>query len=513
MEKDSKKKRRGRSANNPDALIESKNSMYSDLLSARWLYNPVVYSQLSGDFTLMQQRILIGIIEKLQQRILDSVDAKQRHTAFPAIFEESELMNRSTIELMLTASDLGVVPELYGKLEEAAKVLSRITMKYPKFNEKGRVVAHVVASLFPRIEIDRGESDVRRTGMLRVVMLTENIRDIFTMQHGFVKHVSHIARIAMKKRTPRLYIYLSRFKDTGRKKVPYSDLVEFLGLTDEYYKGTNDGKNPYTSWSKVKMLVMEPVRKEMDDLAARGEINFSFTYEPIFPHGKTRGIPQEVLFTIVSSEMGRAKEEEDHHANAVCHFIDTYCRWCPDISITALRKLLGDLPEEAWGDFSRFALDDVRKMVERKQPDDVASYVMGILRRWKSEHISNNRQTADPMLPFDDFEDKASDDAGREGSTAASTAPTVSAQEGALREEWGSVLEQYDGLLLPHLRKARHWGTVSGFVLILFPDEASMKAFQQEEDAHPEEARRLQGIMKAILGDAGYVLKRDVEKR
>ena len=476
-----------------DKLMASSNSMYSELRDVRWLYNPVVYSQISGDFTLMQQRILVGIIEKLQQRIIDSVDVQHRQKSFPAIFEDSELMNRDTIDLNIAAADLGVIPAHYDQLEQAALALNRITMKYPKFDSKGKVSRHVVATLFPRIEIAMTESELRRTGILRVVMLTDNIRDIFTMQHGFVKHVSHIARIALKKRTPRLYIYLSRFKEIGHKKVPYTDLVEFLGLTDEYYYETNEGKNPYTSWSKVKQLVLEPVKQEMDELARTGEINFSFDYEPIFPAGKSRGIPVEVLFTMKNSAMGEQKAKEDHRTNSIYNFIDTYVSWCPDLSIHALRELVEPLPDTLLPDFIQFALSDVRRIVERKQPDDVASYVMGILRKWKREHL----RPVQPTLFPEPTEEKAPE--------------PPSEIPGQYAAEWQEILSRYDGILKPLLLRARHFGSSLGFVLIYFPDRASCKEYEDLENANPAEVKKLKAIMREVLGNAGFILKRGVD--
>lgn len=490
-----KKEKQGKQSSKQDKLMVSSNSMYSELRDMRWLYNPVVYSQISGDFTLMQQRILLGIIEKLQQRIIDSVDSQHKQKSFPAIFDDSELMKRETIDLNLSAADLGVIPAHYEQLEQAALALSRITMKYPKFDTKGKVTRHVAAALFPRIEIAMTESELRRTGVLRVVMLTENIRDIFTMQHGFVKHVSHIARVALKKRTPRLYIYLSRFKDVGHKKVPYTDLVEFLGLTDEYYYETNDGKNPYTSWSKVKKLVLEPVKQEMDDLARSGEINFSFDYEPIFPPGKSRGIPLEVLFTMKNSDMGNMKAEEDRRSNSIYNFIDTYVSWCPDLSIHSLRDIIESIPEEKLQDFIYFALTDVRRIVERKQPDDVASYVMGILRKWKRENIHVPQPTLFDYSPviLEPKEEEPKDIPGQ------------------YAEEWKQILERYDGILKPFLLKARHFGTSLGFILILFPTKEMCDEYNKLETENPKEEKKLHVIMTDVLGPAGRVLKRGVE--
>lgn len=490
-----KKGKHTKKASKQDKLIVSSNSMYSELRDMRWLYNPVVYSQISGDFTLMQQRILLGIIEKLQQRIIDSVDAQHKQKAFPAIFDDSELMKRETIDLNISAADLGVIPANYDQLEKAALALSKITMKYPKFDAKGRVSRHVVASLFPRIEISMTESELRRTGVLRVVMLTENIRDIFTMQHGFVKHVSHIARVALKKRTPRLYIYLSRFKEVGHKKVPYTDLVEFLGLTDEYYYETNEGENPYKSWSKVKKLVLEPVKQEMDELAGKGEINFSFDYEPVFPPGKSRGIPLEVLFTMKNSDMGNMKAEEDQRTNSIYNFIDTYVSWCPDLSIHALRDLIESVPDDQLQKFIFFALSDVRRIVERKQPDDVASYVMGVLRKWKRENIRVSQPTLFDAIP---------EDAEQKDETSWEV-------PGQYAEEWKTVLDRYNGVLKPLLLQARHFGTSLGFILIYFPTREMMEAYNKAEKDNPNEEKKLMVIMRDVLGDAGRILKRGVD--
>ena len=119
MEENNDKEKKGKKqkkVTKQDKLMASSNSMYSELRDVRWLYNPVVYSQLSGDFTLMQQRILVGIIEKLQQRIIDSVDVQHKQKSFPAIFEDTELMNRDTIDLNIAAADLGLISAHYDQL-------------------------------------------------------------------------------------------------------------------------------------------------------------------------------------------------------------------------------------------------------------------------------------------------------------------------------------------------------------------------------------------------------------
>lgn len=484
-------------------LLESTNVIFSDLREAKWLYNPVVYSQISGDFTLLQQRILIGIVEKFQQRIIDSVSEAEKSRPFPDIFDYSELMKRDTLDLTFSAADLGVSPDHYADLETAARTLSKITMKYPVFDSHGRIKKYVFASLFPLIELPKSESEIRRTGHLRVVMLTENIRDIFTMQHGYVTHLSHVARICDKKRTPRLYIYLSRYRDIGHKKVPYSDLVEFLGLTDEYFKQTNDGKNPYNSWSNVRIMVLEPVKKEMDKLMERGEIDFSFEFSPVYPQGKSRGKPTDVEFVIKKGKLALLRDANNHRISAERNFIDKYINWCPDLSAYALRTFMSDMDDKQLKAFLYFAYKDMRRIVERKQPDDVAAYVMGVLRKWKRDYVTREAQRQVDLFGNINEQPKAEQ------------SPTII--PGALAGEWLEVLKLYGtGVFSPLLNEAKHLGSYLGNIIIEFDSKSSRDEFLSlcNDQANKTEYQRLIDIVKNVIGrsDSGVKIVTYIDK-
>lgn len=482
-------------------LLKSDNVMYADLRNARWLYNPVVYSQVSGDFTLMQQRILIGVVEKLQQRIIDSVSEQHKSKSFPDIFDFSELSREKTIELIMSASDLGVTPDHYDQLEEAAKKFSTMSMKYPVLDQSGRVVSYKFAALFPMVEVPRVVE--RRTGMFRIVMLTEYLRDVFTMQYGYALHLSHTARIAQKKRTPRLYIYLSRYRDIGHKRVPYKHLIEFLGLTDEYFKESNSGENPYKSWSKVKRLVLDPVRQEMDELSERMEIDFSFDYKPIYPSGKTRGIPLEVEFILKKGQLAKMRDTTNKRVQSERQFIDKYVDWCPELSAYALRSLMADMDESQLENFLNFAYKDMRQIIERKQPDDVASYIMGTFRKWKCDYKLKQQQ-----VQLDLF--------GRSEEESVQEDKPVFIS-GALAKEWQQVLNEYkEGAFAEALRKAKHIGSYLGNINIEFETESEKNAYLAltSDKKLASEYKRLIGIIKKAIGrkDSGVTLVCSVAK-
>lgn len=468
-------------------LLKSDNVMYADLRNARWLYNPVVYSQVSGDFTLMQQRILIGVVEKLQQRIIDSVSEQHKSKTFPDIFDYSSLSKERTIDLTLSASDLGISPDHYDQLEEAAKKFSSMTTKYPVFDKMGKVVSYKYAALFPLIEVPRVVE--RRTGTFRIVMLTEHLRDVFSMQYGYVLHLSHIARIALKKRTPRLYIYLSRYRDIGHKRVPYEHLIEFLGLTDEYFKESNNGENPYKSWSKVKRLVLDPVKKEMDVLSEQMEIDFSFDYSPVYPHGKSRGIPTDVEFVLKKGKLGTMRDTNNQRIQSERKFIDRYVNWCPDLSAYALRTFMSDMDDKQLKAFLDFAYKDMRRIVERKQPDDVAAYVMGVLRKWKRDYIAQQKQRQVDLFGYSNEQTKA----GQQPSII----------RGALADEWQEVLKLYgEGAFSDVLKEAKHLGSYLGNIVIEYETKERRDAFLSlcRDRTHGSEHHRLIDIVGKVLG-------------
>ena len=161
------------------------------VLPQEWLYNPVVYSQVSGDFSLLQQRILGGVLSMLQDRILYTINEKEQNKRFPSLFSDEEM--GEVIELDIDPDTLGITPDHYGDLSDALRGLARLTMGFPKY-AKG-CVTYVVAPLFARIEMPRGE--IRRTGRVHVYILRKNAEDFFSLAHGYTVHLARITQLAV----------------------------------------------------------------------------------------------------------------------------------------------------------------------------------------------------------------------------------------------------------------------------------------------------------------------------
>ena len=61
----------GKKKKNENLVMKGDNGLIAELAEVKWVKQPVIYTLLSGDFSLMQMNIIIGISNELQDRIND----------------------------------------------------------------------------------------------------------------------------------------------------------------------------------------------------------------------------------------------------------------------------------------------------------------------------------------------------------------------------------------------------------------------------------------------------------
>lgn len=393
------------------------------ILPQEWLYNPLVYSQISGDFSLLQQRILVGVLSRLQDRILYTINEKEQNKRFPSLFTDEEM--EPVIRLDVEPTTLGITPDHYQDLEKALEELTMLTMAFPKYI-KGSV-KYVIAPLFARIEVERG--NVRRTGSFRVYILRKNAEDFFSLAHGYTVHLARITQLAKKKRTPRIYIFLSSFQEIGHKEIEYQAFCQFLGIDEDTARAdlvmrlnelvslheqeerdnVKPGKrrgitkrernerlkkweNPFRKFNKVRSQILEPTQQELDEFVAHGDIDFSFTFDPLYKTGNRRGNPTHIRFIIKKGPLALERDAVVLRRRRLLKFATAMCQWCKDIKQQALLAITDPMHDCMIEDFTNYGYVDVRKLVEQQQPDDVAAYTMRMLRQWTDENLPKYTQ-------------------------------------------------------------------------------------------------------------------------
>lgn len=395
--------------------VQSSSSIVQDFRRSDWLYNPVIYTQISGDFTLMQQRVFIGVVEKLQDRIMDSINEQKRTKQWPMLFSKEEM--GENIDIRIDARSLGVTPERYPELKQALEQL--MGMKFGYVKHRGKTTTYEMGVLFHYIAMDIPDELVRRggemvprtrsTGKIRIKMDKDNVNNFLSMAGGYTMHLARIAQICKKKRTPRIYIFLSFYRDSPQgKSFDYKDFCAFLGIDDDSYVANcierlskqlkneeitksefaerraaiKETDNPFHKYNKVKSLVLEPSKKELDELCQEGQVDFTFTYEAVYENGRKKGNPDKIIFHMEKGRMGLERDRVVKEHNQQQFLMDKLVERYENLDIFELMPLVRRVPTDKFEAFRDYCLKEIPILFEKAHRDRPANYVLTVIENW-----------------------------------------------------------------------------------------------------------------------------------
>ena len=336
-----------------------------------FILNPVSYTQIRGNFSLVQTNLMIAIIAQLQDRIREQLSMGEGTFLF-----KPEDLTGNLLNFEIPLKELGISPKKYGELEAACEALLHVDMSYKRYDEYERVEYNVKQNIFHKIEFPTAElnaegervaykSGQRRKGVIKIQMVDESAREILNLRKGYTRHLKGITQLCRSPRTPRLYIYLSAWRKIGSCTVNYIDLKEFFGVLTFSKDRKRIVDNKYVKYGAFHRDVLDPVLKEMKKLSDEGKVEFCFEYEPVYPHGISRGDPDSIRFTLIEGKM---------RAKLITRYGLQPMEW------TKLEDLIYD------GIDLREELARIDKLIEDKQPDNVHAYVTEVLYRWLLEH-------------------------------------------------------------------------------------------------------------------------------
>lgn len=370
-----------------------------------FIMNPITYTQIRGNFSLVQTNLMIAIIAQLQDRIKEQLSFDNMATLF-----KPEDLSGNLLNFEIPLKELGISPKKYGELETACEALLHVDMSYKRYDEKEDTWYDVKQNIFHKIEFPtanlnaEGEkmgykSGTRRKGYIRIQMVDESAREILNLKKGYTRHLKGITQLCRSPRTPRLYIYLSAWRRIGSCNVNYIDLKEFFGVltySKDHKKIIDDH---YLKYGAFHRDVLDPVQREMKKLSDEGKVEFCFEYVPVYPRGVTRGNPESIRFTIIEGRMGQAQNHENYLGQVHSDLITKY-RLQP-MEWARLQEYIFDgldLKEE---------LAYIDKMIEEHQPDNVHAYVTEILHNWlKKQQKPQESQFAEAEEIYNDIPER-----------------------------------------------------------------------------------------------------------
>lgn len=306
--------------------INQKNELIQSLEGTEYIKNPFVYSQIRGNFSLIQTNIMVAMISSIQERINNHIQTGQGIVG--PLFSSEEL-NRGKIPFRIQLTELGLDTNQYPAVDEACEALTKLSVTYT-YNENGEDrIVH--SAIFTDIDIPKDANSGRRNGYIKLSMNASVVDQIFNRSNQYVEHMQNIAKLCRSPRTPRLYIYLSAWRKRQSEVVfDYNSVKEFLGCL-EYNKdhtAIKVGGDKCPTYALFHRDVIDPAKREMRKLAEKGQIDFYFDYEPIYKNGRKRGNPDQIKFTIISSAalIQEAEEVKDTQPAAMMD-ADTMGLW------------------------------------------------------------------------------------------------------------------------------------------------------------------------------------------
>ena len=266
----------------------------------KMIMQPITFTYLNGEMSMMQTRIQTTIMEKLQDKIKRALDRKAKGGFAGDLFESDDYKpisqdDRSKyLTFKVAYSELGIEPTHYCDVDVAAKAMQRIV--YEK--EVDGKMRYTVA--FPVIDIDKDVPGKRRQNVY-LHMTESTAKDLFhiTPYHRYLKDAIFLFS---SNYAGRIYLLINANKQLDKWVISYEKLRKILLTSyDETTKKVTVDK--YKDINDFKKRVLEPARREIAEAADR--IDCTFDYEFQYPPGKKRGTPENIVFHIHLTDLGR----------------------------------------------------------------------------------------------------------------------------------------------------------------------------------------------------------------
>ena len=286
----------------------------------KMITQPVTFTYLNGEMTMLQTRIQTQIMEKLQERIGRALKQRAEQGYIGSLFTDADfepLPGGQTMYLTfeIKYSELGVDATHYDDVDKAARAMQTIIYEKEVTDEQGRKATEYTV-VFDKVTIpnkDKDAGEVERRNSIKLRMLPETARDLFNII-PYHKYLKDAIFCFSSNYAGRIYLLINANKERpGGVWTCSFELLRKILLTN-YDKETGKAiVDKYRDKSDFKKRVLEPARKEI--LEAADRVDCTFDYEFGYPEGKKRGTPETVIFHIHLTDLGRNIKKQQIEAH------------------------------------------------------------------------------------------------------------------------------------------------------------------------------------------------------
>ncbi len=487
--------------NNP---IEKK----ANLLDARWINTPFVYTEFFKGLSLLQQDIMIKVSDNIQNFINSYFsDGRNNSKDVPRPLFTEDDKEHHLEPIRITLAEYGITAGHYDQIEKAVKEILEIKAKRITHDEKGGLVIQWI-NIFLQGETPittEGYTFTSKNGELKTVTRSKGWLDfrinpevadwVFDMSKGYVNHPNIIARISTASHTPQLYSLLKhKCEQSGKGKLTVNEIKDYLGL---FVKNEKTGEKTYQlpKYSQFKKYVLQKVQSDLVRMSQEKQIDITFDFHEIMPNGRKTGDPLYIEFKLHKTAMDKKK----YRMAANKKIVDTLMKRCGDLKEALIEPIIIKVKDEDFSDFSSYVYQELPGIIEHHYPEDVAAYTIALLRNWVKNRLKK-MQEATQLNLFEQVNEKQN--------------YTPKKNKGEFAEEWQQILREYDGILHPVLQKAKHQGSIDGFIWIEFNTYEEYQQYIQMTEHNPSEMNTLMNTVRKVMGgmDHGRVLKTGYKK-
>jgi hypothetical protein len=260
-----------------------KRNIPSDLIPIEeetWLLQPIAVTMMRHDYSLIQIRILVTIVEYMQSKLHKMLNKERLQ---PEIFSDAELDNDGRLEIKTLFKTLGVDPNHYPQLRQSLKMLAAIPVEIPYKTADGRHYQKVTNLCDVYIPEDEGIYE--KYAVLKIDRTVA--KRLVSLDLGYHRLGKQIVFACKNRYTQRIYMFIESWLDKGGTIIKTIDFRKMLRLESNYKK-----------FSDFTRRVLEPAKAELESLAENGFCDCYFDYSKRYNHGQRGGEPDELVFKI-----------------------------------------------------------------------------------------------------------------------------------------------------------------------------------------------------------------------
>lgn len=261
-----------------------KRNIPSDLIpieNETWLLQPIAVTMMRHDYSLIQIRILVSIVENMQRKLHEILNKSRLE---PTIFTPAELDDDGRLEVKAYFKTLGVDPNHYPQLRESLKLLASVPVEIPYKTSDGRSYLKVTNLCDVYIPGD----DERIYEKYAILKIDRQVAQrLVSLDLGYHRLGKQIVFACRNRYTQRVYMFIESWLNKGVTVIKTLEFRKMLRL-----------ENRYSKFSDFCRRVLEPAKEELQTLSENGFCDCYFDYEKRYDHGQRGGEPDELVFHI-----------------------------------------------------------------------------------------------------------------------------------------------------------------------------------------------------------------------